>query len=107
VSDVGVPAIREKSLRLTRRIMDHALRHGYRLNTPLADAERGGAVIVDVAGGDIVSAELIRRNVIVDYRPGAGIRIAPHFYNDDQDIDTAMAALDDIVESRAAEGSRA
>jgi kynureninase len=107
VAEVGVPAIREKSLRLTRRIMDHASRRGFRLNTPQGDAERGGAVIVDVPGGDIVSAELIRRNVIVDYRPGAGIRIAPHFYNDDRDIDTAMAVLDDIVESRAAERSRA
>ena len=107
VAEVGVPAIREKSLRLTRRIMDHASRRGYRLNTPPADAERGGAVIVDVPGGDIVSAELIRRNVIVDYRPGAGIRIAPHFYNDDRDIGTAMAVLDEIVESRAAERSRA
>ena len=107
VSEVGVPAIREQSLRLTRRIMEQASRQGYRLNTPQADAERGGSVIVDVPRGDIVSAELIRRNVIVDYRPGAGIRIAPHFYNDDRDIDTAMAVLDDIVESRAAGRSRA
>jgi len=107
VAEVGVPAIRETSLRLTRRIMDHATRQGYRLNTPDADAERGGAVIVDVPGGDIVSAELIRRNVIVDYRPGAGIRIAPHFYNTDADIDRAMAVLDDIVQSQVAGRSRA
>jgi kynureninase len=107
VAEIGVPAIREKSLRLTRLIMDHAARRGYRLNTPDRDAERGGAVIVDVPGGDIVSAELIRRNVIVDYRPGAGIRIALHFYNDEQDIERAMAVLDEIVESRAPEGSRA
>jgi kynureninase len=107
VAEVGVPAIRETSLRLTRRIMDHATRQGYRLNTPDADGERGGAVIVDVPGGDIVSAELIRRNVIVDYRPGAGIRIAPHFYNTDADIDRAMAILDDIVQSQVAGRSRA
>lgn len=107
VGEIGVPAIREHSLRLTRRIMDHASRQGYRLNTPGADRERGGAVIVDVPGGDIVSAELIRRNVIVDYRPGAGIRIAPHFYNTDADIDTAMSTLDDIVRTQVPEGSRA
>ena len=107
VADVGVPAIRETSLRLTRRIMDHATRQGYPLNTPDADAERGGAVIVDVPGGDIVSAELIRRNVIVDYRPGAGIRIAPHFYNTEADIDRAMAVLDDIVQSQVAGRPRA
>ena len=107
VGEIGVTAIREHSLRLTRRIMDHASRQGYRLNTPDADRERGGAVILDVPGGDIVSAELIRRNVIVDYRPGAGIRMAPHFYNTDADIDTAMSTLDDIVRTHVAEGSRA
>ena len=107
VGEIGVTAIREHSLRLTRRIMDHASRQGYRLNTPDADRERGGAVIVDVPGGDIVSAELIRRNVIVDYRPGAGIRIAPHFSTTDADIDTAMSTLDDIVRTQVPEGSRA
>jgi kynureninase len=107
VGEIGVTAIREHSLRLTRRIMDHASRQGYRLNTPDADHERGGAVIVDVPGGDIVSAELIRRNVIVDYRPGAGIRLAPHFYNTDADIDKAMSTLDDVVRTQVPQGSRA
>ena len=46
--EIGVPAIREKSLRLTRRLIDHAARAGYRLNTPDDDDERGGAVIIDV-----------------------------------------------------------
>jgi kynureninase len=107
VGEIGVAAIREKSLRLTRRIMDHAAAQGYRLNTPNDDAVRGGAVIVDVPGADTVSQELIRRNVIVDYRPGAGIRMAPHFYNNDEDIDHALAVLDDIVRVGAAGGSRA
>lgn len=97
VGEIGVPAIREKSLRLTRRIIDHATRAGYRLNTPADDSGRGGAVIVDVPNGEAVSKELIRRNVIIDYRPGAGIRIAPHFYNTDQDIDTAMTVLDELT----------
>ena len=97
VGEIGVQAIREKSLRLTRRIIDHATRAGYRLNTPSIDRERAGAVIIDVPHGEIVSKELIRRNVIVDYRPGAGIRIAPHFYNNEEDIDTAMAVLDELA----------
>jgi kynureninase len=67
------------------------------LNTPEADAERAGAVIIDVPDGQAVSNELIRREVIVDYRPGAGIRMAPHFYNTEEEIDAAMAALTEIV----------
>ena len=98
VAGIGVPAIREKSLRLTRRLMTRAEASGYRLNTPTHDAERGGAVIVDVPNAEAVSQELLRREVIIDYRPGAGIRMAPHFYNTDAEIDHAMDMLDAIVE---------
>jgi kynureninase len=106
INEVGVDAIREKSLRLTRRIIDHALARGYRLNTPLDDHLRGGTVVIDVPDGQRVTDELIRRNVIVDYRPGAGVRIAPHFYNSEDEVDGAMAALDDIVEGSQGSGLR-
>ena len=102
VAEIGVPAIREKSLRLTRRIIDHATRAGYGINTPLDDAERGGAVILDVPNGEAVSKDLLRRNIIIDYRPDAGIRISPHFYNNDDDIDDAMKVLDDVDRRRSA-----
>ena len=97
VGEIGVPAIREKSLRLTRRLMDLAKESGYRVNTPQEDDERGGAVIIDVPEGKMVAAELIRREVIIDYRPGAGIRMAPHFYNTVEEIEHAMAVLNEIV----------
>lgn len=97
VATAGVEAIRRKSLRLTRRMIDHAQLRGYRLNTPLDDRERGATVIFDVPGGQRVAEALIERGVIVDYRPGAGIRIAPHFYNSEAEVDRAMRTLDDIV----------
>ncbi|HXG55600.1 MAG TPA: aminotransferase class V-fold PLP-dependent enzyme [Vicinamibacterales bacterium] len=97
VAQIGVAAIREKSLRLTRRLMVLAREAGFRINTPDVDAERGGAVIIDVPDGTRVSDELIRREVIVDYRPGAGIRMAPHFYNTMEEIEHAMRVLGEIV----------
>jgi kynureninase len=97
VREVGVEAIRKKSLRLTRRLIEHAQRAGYRLNTPTDDRERGGAVVIDVPNGEAASQELLRRNVIIDYRPGAGIRMAPHFYNTEAEIDHAMQVLDEVV----------
>ena len=97
VAKIGVPAIREKSLRLTKRLIDRATRSGYRLNTPSADAERGGTVVVDAPNGEAVAQELLRRNVIIDYRPDAGIRMAPHFYNTEEEIDHAIDTLDAIV----------
>jgi kynureninase len=99
VREIGVPAIREKSLRLTRRLMDRAKAAGFRVNTPDADAQRGGSVIIDVPNGQAVADELIRREVIVDYRPGAGIRMAPHFYNSTEEIEHAMDVLTEICQS--------
>jgi kynureninase len=97
VGQIGVDAIRRKSLTLTRRLIELALQAGYRVNTPLDDAERGGAVIVDVPNGQAVADELIRREVIVDYRPGAGIRMAPHFYNTMEEVEHAMHVLGEIM----------
>ena len=97
VAEIGVEAIRSKSLRLTRRLMDRARQAGFRINTPEADHERGGAVIIDVPNGPRVADELLRRNVIIDYRPGAGIRMAPHFYNTLDEIELAMDTLTEIA----------
>jgi kynureninase len=107
VREIGVDAIRAKSLTLTRRLIDLARARDFRINTPDADAERGGSVIIDVPNGAAVAESLIRRGVIVDYRPGAGIRMAPHFYNTIDEIDHAMNVLDEIVcGSEASHGSR-
>jgi kynureninase len=97
VAGIGVEAIRARSLLLTRRLMDAARAAGVRVNTPDADHERGGSVIVDVPNGAAVADELIRRGVIVDHRPGAGIRMAPHFYNTEEEIDRAVETLIEIA----------
>jgi kynureninase len=93
VAKVGVPAIRERSLRLTRRLIDAATARGWRLNTPSADAERGGTVVLDVPNGGAVCQGLLDRQVIVDYRPNAGIRVAPHFYNTEAEVDVAIDTI--------------
>lgn len=93
VNEVGVAAIREKSLRLTRMMMDAARKQGWRLNTPEADAERGGSVVIDVPDGMRKSQALVAAGVIVDYRPNAGIRMAPHFYNSEDEVRKAMDVL--------------
>jgi kynureninase len=56
-------------------------------------------VILDVPDGAAVAASLIARGVIIDYRPDAGVRLAPHFYNTEDEIDRAMATLDELVEA--------
>jgi len=54
-------------------------------------------VTLDVANGRSVVKELERREVLVDYRPGAGIRVAPHFYSTDDDVERTVAEIRDIV----------
>ncbi len=93
VNDVGVAAIREKSLRLTRIMMDVAQAQGWRLNTPARDDERGGSIVLDVPDGERKAAALIAAGIIVDYRPNAGIRMAPHFYNSEEEVRSALDAL--------------
>ncbi len=97
VAEIGVAAIRARSLRLTRRLIDGANVRGWRLNTPDADHERGGSVVIDVPDGARVTDELLRRQVVVDYRPNAGIRIAPHFYNTEVEIDRAIEAIEESL----------
>lgn len=97
VAQIGVPAIRQRSLHLTRRLIEAASRNAWRLKTPAAEAERGGTVVIDVPNGAAVTDELLRRQVIVDYRPNAGIRIAPHFYNTDAEIDVAIQTIESLV----------
>ena len=52
--------------------------------------------MIDLPNGAQVTEELLRREVIVDYRPNAGIRLAPHFYNTEAEIDAAVDAIDAI-----------
>lgn len=98
VGQVGVPAIRQKSLQLTRRLMDSAAQHGWALNTPDQDHERGGSVVIDVPNGAAVTQQLIARGVIVDHRPDAGIRMAPHFYSTAAEIDAAISLLEELAQ---------
>jgi kynureninase len=97
----GIGAIREKSVRLTSRLIERADELGYRINAPRDPAERGGTVAVDVPHGYEVTQDLLARDILVDYRIGAGIRIAPHFFTKEEEVDAALAA---IAESLATGG---
>lgn len=102
----GIPAIREKSIRQTNMIIERADKYGYTINSPREAGRRGGTVTVDVPNGYEVAQELIARNIIVDYRKGAGIRIAPHFYNEDEEVTNAVDAIHEILGSGAHERHR-
>ncbi len=105
----GLDAIRAKSIRQTARLVELADAHGYAVSAPRDPARRGGTVAFDVPHGAEVAQALLARDVIIDYRPGAGIRVAPHFYTTDDEVERAVAETAAILESGAwkqFEGSR-
>ncbi len=55
---------------------------------------------VDFPGSQAASEELIRRGFMVDYRPKAGARIAPHFYNTSEEVSAVFEEIRSIVDSR-------
>lgn len=86
INEIGVEAIRAKSLRQTQFLMDLADEADFPVRTCREPDRRGGVVILDIPWGKEVTKELARREILVDYRPEAGIRIAPHFYTTDEEI---------------------
>lgn len=97
----GMGAIRAKSMRQTARLIELADERGYRVNAPRDPARRGGTVALDVAHGYEVAQELLARDILVDYRVGAGIRVAPHFFTRDDELDEIVGSIGEIIESGA------
>ncbi len=97
LAQVGLQRIRAKSMRQTARIIEGARARGWRVNTPADPAERAGTVSIGCPQAREVTRELLARDVLVDYRPQAGIRLSPHFYNRDDEIDAALAHIEEIL----------
>jgi kynureninase len=108
ITQVGVEAIRAKSVRQTTILIELADAQGWEVVSPRDPAERGGTVTVRPPEAYAVSRELIARGIVVDFRQGAGIRIAPHFYTTDDEVQSAMTSIGSILEEgswrRHAEG---
>lgn len=101
IAQVGVDNIRAKSLRQTQMIFDLADAAGYETKTPREAEFRAGTVTVNPPHAYEVSRELLARGFIIDFRANAGIRIAPHFYNTDDEVRACMEAIGDILASDA------
>lgn len=101
LAQVGIHRIRAKSIRQTTRLIEGALARGWKVNTPRDPAERAGTVSVECPHAPEVRSELIAREIMVDYRPGAGVRLSPHFYNRDEELDFTLNQIEDILRTAA------
>jgi kynureninase len=94
IRSVGVPRIREHNVRLTTKLAGMALERGLTVNSPLEAERRTGWIGIDYDDSERVCHQLIGERVFIDYRPGCGIRVSPHFYTTDEEIDRFFAVLD-------------
>jgi kynureninase len=96
VASVGVSRIRERNVALTQKIVELALERGLRVNSPLEPEGRTGWIGVNFDGAEEACRRLVERRVFVDYRPGCGIRVGPHFYTTDDEIDEFFKVLGEV-----------
>jgi kynureninase len=96
IRQVGVNTIRKRSLELTERIIQLSDELSFTVTSPRDFSKRGGTVVVQVENSEAISQELLRRDFLIDWRPDAGIRISPHFYNTEDEIDGIMYEIKKI-----------
>ena len=101
INEIGVERIREKSVRQTNYLISLAEEAGFEVTSPKNAAQRGGTVTVGHEHAGAITKELLRREFIVDYRPGAGIRISPHFYTKDEELELVIEEMKKIAASDA------
>jgi len=97
IREIGVERIREKSKKMTARLVELADQRGWKVNAPRIPEQRGGTVAMEMPNSKDVCQELLRRDVLVDWRPKAGVRFSPHFYNTMEEIDRAIQTVDEIL----------
>ncbi len=101
INEIGVEAIRAKSVRQTSRLIEMAEEAGFTVTSPRDAGRRGGTITVAVEHPAAVTRELVRREILVDYRPGAGVRISPHFYTKDNELEIVIREMREIIDTRA------
>ncbi len=101
INEIGVENIRAKSVRQTTQLIALAEEAGFTVTSPKDASQRGGTITVMHEHAAALTTELINREFIVDYRPGAGVRISPHFYTKDEELELIIEEMKSIRDSHA------
>ena len=101
IEEIGVDRIRENSLRQTGLLIELADEAGVAIPSPRDRVRRGGTVTVHVPEFEAVHAELVERQILCDFRPGAGIRLGPHYFTSDDELRQVIEQIGEIVRTGA------
>jgi selenocysteine lyase/cysteine desulfurase len=102
--DAGIEAIEGRILDLTDRLIEGASRIGVEVVSPRARERRGGIVNLETPRPEEVCARLLKKGMWVSPRSQVGIggiRVSPHFYNTEREIDLFLSELNRIVGSNS------
>jgi kynureninase len=103
IEEIGVDRIRENSVRQTQLLIDLLDSAGFDVGSPRDASRRGGTVTVRTPEFEAVHTELAERGILCDFRPDAGLRLGPHYYNTDDELRHAVGQIAEIVETGAFE----
>jgi kynureninase len=103
IEEIGVDRIRENSLRQTQLLIDLLDASGFDVGSPRDATRRGATVTVRTPEFEAVHKELAERQILCDFRPDAGLRLGPHYYNTDDELRFAVDQIVEIVATRAYE----
>jgi kynureninase len=103
IEEIGVDRIRENSIRQTQLLIDLLDEAGFEVSSPRDAARRGGTVTVHTPEFEAVHRELAERQILCDFRPDAGLRLGPHYYNSDDELRFAVDQIREIVRDRTYE----
>jgi len=103
IEEIGVDRIRKGSVRQTQLLIDLADQAGFEVGSPRDQARRGGTVTIRTPEFEAVHKELAERQILCDFRPDAGLRLGPHYYNTDEELRFAVDQIAEIVRERTYE----
>src|SRR4051812_3814732 len=103
IEEIGVERIRENSVRQTQLLIELLDDAGFEVGSPRDAARRGGTITVRTPGFEAVHKELSERQILCDFRPDAGLRLGPHYYNTDDELRFAVSQIAEIVRNRTYE----
>jgi kynureninase len=98
IEAVGIENIAAESERRTQLLIDFATERGWTINTPREKHERGGSVMIGAVDAKLTVERLAEARVYVDWRPSAGLRVSPHFFNTDEEVEEALNILAELME---------
>ena len=96
IAELGITNIQARALELNRLLTSRLTENGWKVLSPLQnETARSAETLVQVENPAEVVRRLFRRGVVVTEKP-EGIRVATHFFNNEDDVERLIAGLEEM-----------